>query len=99
MSPHGCGSFKLRPVILRGQDRNDFKVNQIVPTACPDVEPFCAGCLHDLEATCILRVDPTCVVDDIVGHHSAIADEALANRQGVAILEMFDDHEEHTRLY
>jgi hypothetical protein len=41
------------------------------------------------------RIYPTRVVDNTIGEHSPGMFEALSNRFGVSVFEVFDDHEQH----
>src|SRR6185436_11399288 len=50
---------------------------------------------HNLETTSTLSIHPACEVGDALGQHPARMFEPLANRPGIAIFEVFDDHEQH----
>jgi hypothetical protein len=83
----------LRPEVAGGHDRNDFKVDQIVPAIDPGPQQFLVRRFHDLETASTCRIHPTRVVDNIVRQHSSITLEALANELRVAMFEALNDHE------
>ena len=97
MGQFGLSSSELRlsPELSRGLDRNDFKVDEVIPVADPSLEQFRIRCFHDLEAPDTRRIHPARVVGDAFGQHSATQLEPFADGTGIAMFEAFDDHEEH----
>jgi hypothetical protein len=93
------GLFELlavaSPEISRGEDGNDFKVDQVCPAADPSVQQFRMRRFHELETVSARGIDPTGVVGDALGQHSATQLESFANGPSVALFEAFHDHKKH----
>jgi hypothetical protein len=88
-----------RPIILRSQDRHDLEINQVGPATDPCFEHTRVSCFHNLETSNAGRVNPACVEGDSLRQHAAFTNEPFSNGLRIAILEMFDNHEEHGREY
>jgi hypothetical protein len=84
---------RLSPEVSRGFDRDDFKVDQIIPAADPRLEQFRIGCFHDLKAPNAGRLHPAGVIDEAFGQPSTSPLEPFADRPGIAIFKVLDDHE------
>jgi len=90
-------SMHSGPEFLGSQDRNNLKLNQIIPAVGPGVQGLRVGSLHQLEAAHFFGIDPTHDVADALGQHAAHALESFANGFGVAAFECLYGHEEHGR--
>jgi hypothetical protein len=85
----------LGPEIRRGQNRGDFKFDQVIPAADPSVQQLPVGCFHNLETARARHIDPTRVVGEAVREHPATVIEPLPDGLWVGVFEALDDHEEH----
>lgn len=85
----------FRPEVGGGGDWNDFEVHEVVPRADPGAQQFRIRRFHELETASARRVNPACVVGDAVGQHAAALLETFADGFRIAMLEAFNDHEEH----
>jgi hypothetical protein len=85
----------FRPEVAGSEDRNDLKIDQVIPAIDPRSQQFLVRRFHDLKTARPGRVHPTRVVHDVVRHHAPISPEAFADQLSVAVLEAFDDHEQH----
>jgi hypothetical protein len=74
---------------------HEFKIDQIVPTACPQSQEYLGLGFHHLETASPLGVHPTRLIGDTLRKHAAAPLEAVSNCRTATWLEAFDDHEEH----
>jgi hypothetical protein len=85
----------LCPEVGGGENGNDFEVDEILPASDPGVQRFRIWRFHDLEAARAVGIHPARVVGDALGQHAAAELESRADGPRIAILESFNDHEEH----
>jgi len=81
--------------LCRGDDRNDLEIDQIRPSSEPLIEHRPIRSLHDLEATSEIGRDPTADVIHASRSQPTLFAESPVNRNGVAVLEVFENHEKH----
>jgi hypothetical protein len=84
MNQFGAGLFELlavaSPEISRGEDGNDFKVDQVCPAADPSVQQFRMQRFHDLETASARGIDPARVVGGIRGEDEKVGRRSIPQR-------------------
>src|SRR5215472_7911895 len=82
LAPTHCsldGLSPSRPIFLAGQNRNNFKVDNVIPAPHPGHQGPVIRRLHDLIADAAIENQPARPVDNIVGQHSPMLLVSLAH--------------------
>jgi hypothetical protein len=68
-----------QPEILRRENRDNFEVDEVIPTPHPLRQGFLIRRFHALETSTSRRIHPACMVRHAFRQHSTLSPESLPN--------------------